>query len=148
MKIVLKKKYIEYIIMVILVVIAIFSKNILAYVTGSSVPLAVVEGYSMCPTLRKGDLVISYKPSPQDIHVGDVIIYKNPRGMLVIHRVIYVREDHGRYYYRTKGDNNPIPDPGWIPYERVEGKVITVGNGIVFKIPYFGYLSLWFHGIR
>ena len=146
MKVSLHKKYIEYAIIIVLILFAIFSRNILAYLTGSNVPLAVVEGYSMWPTLRQGDLIIAYKPSPEDIHVGDIIIYKDYRGTLIIHRVIKVLNKGNKYYYVTKGDNNPYRDPMDVPYERVEGKVITINN-IVIKIPYLGYLSLWSHGM-
>ena len=146
MKVSLHKKYIEYAIIIVLILFAIFSRNILAYLTGSNVPLAVVEGYSMWPTLRQGDLIIAYKPSPEDIHVGDIIIYKDYRGTLIIHRVIEVLKRGNKYYYVTKGDNNPYRDPMDVPYERVEGKVITINN-IVIKIPYLGYLSLWSHGM-
>ena len=147
MKVSLHKKYIEYAIIIVLILFAIFSRNILAYLTGSNVPLAVVEGYSMWPTLRQGDLIIAYKPSPEDIHVGDIIIYKDYRGTLIIHRVIKVLNKGNKYYYVTKGDNNPYRDPMDVPYERVEGKVITINNNIVIKIPYLGYLSLWSHGM-
>lgn len=146
MRVFLRKKYTEYIIIILLFILAIFSRNILSYFTGSNVPLAVVEGYSMWPTLRQGDLVIAYKPLPNDIHVGDIIIYKDYRGTLIIHRVIEVFKKGDKYYYITKGDNNLYRDPIDVPYERVEGKVITINN-IVIKVPYLGYLSLWSHGL-
>ncbi len=146
MKIPLHKKYIEYSVIIVLILFAIFSRNVLAFLTGSNVPLAVVEGYSMWPTLRQGDLVIAYKPPPEDIHVGDIIIYKDYRGTLIIHRVIEVLKRGNKYYYVTKGDNNPYRDPMDVPYELVEGKVVTINN-IAFKIPYLGYLSLWSHGM-
>ncbi len=132
-------------------VLSIFSKPILAVVTGSQAPIAVVDGYSMFPILRMGDIVFSYKCPPQDIHVGDIIIYRGIDGKLIIHRVIKVIVRDGEYYYVTKGDNNPIEDyfeftgPG-VPYQRVVGKVFDI-NGAVFKIPYLGYVSIWFHNI-
>ncbi len=138
-------KLVEIIVLVIAVVFAIFSRQILSIVTGSSVPLAVVDGYSMCPTLREGDLVISYNVSPEDIRVGDIIIYESYKKELIIHRVVGVSVVNGKYYYVTKGDNNREPDPFKVPYEKVRGKVLEVSNGSVFKIPYLGYLSLWIH---
>ncbi len=141
-----KGKIIEYTAFIVVVLFAIFSRHILYLITGSTVPLAVVEGYSMSPILRNGDLVISYKPPPEDIKEGDIVIYKSITGTLVIHRVIKVIKDSGKYYYITKGDNNMFPDPGRIPYSRVEGKVLAIG-GSVFKIPYLGYLSLWYHKV-
>ncbi len=146
-----KKNLIRIILFIIVIIIGFNMKNILVFVTGSSTPIAVVHGYSMYPLLREGDLVFAYKPKPQDIRVGDIIIYKGVRGNLVIHRVIGIRKYHGEYYYITMGDNNPGPDiiefTGniGIPYERVEGVVFSIDN-TTFKIPYLGYLSLWYHG--
>jgi signal peptidase len=138
-------------ILVSIVIVGLEARYILSAVTGSSTPIAVVEGYSMFPLLREGDLVFAYKPQPSQIHVGDIVIYRDLRGILVIHRVVRVKIVDGKYYYVTKGDNNEVPDyyefagkPG-IPYSRIEGKVWEV-NGMVFKLPYIGYLSIWYHG--
>ncbi len=145
-----KLEIIKILVIISFLLIALNIKTILSYTTGSDTPIAVVKGYSMFPLLREGDIVFAYKPAPSDIHVGDIIIYKSIDGKLIIHRVIKVVIEDNRYYYITKGDNNPIPDypefrgPG-IPYERVEGVVIKINNA-TFKIPYLGYLSLWFHG--
>ncbi len=146
-----KAEIIKDAIIITVLVLSIFSKPILEVVTGSQAPIAVVDGYSMFPVLRMGDIVFSYKCPPQDIHVGDIIIYRGIDGKLIIHRVIKVIIRDGEYYYVTKGDNNPIEDyfeftgPG-VPYSRVVGKVFDI-NGAVFKIPYLGYVSIWFHNI-
>lgn len=136
--------------LIALLVLAVNARIILVYVTGVNVPMAVVDGYSMCPSLREGDLVLGVKP--EHVEKGDIIIYRSLHGdKLIIHRVIRVIVVDGRRYYVTKGDNNPIPDyaefggsPG-IPEDRVEAKVLEI-NGAAFKIPYIGYLSLWYHG--
>ncbi len=143
------KELLKYIILVGFILFAIFSRPILTSITGSTTPLAVVEGYSMFPVLREGDLVFAYRPPPSDIHVGDIIIYRALTGQLIIHRVIKVIVYNGEYYYVTKGDNNFAPDLGQfrgpgISYDRVEGKIVIL-NGYVFKIPYLGYLSIWYH---
>ncbi len=149
------EKYREYVkaaALLILLLVALNARTILVAVTGVSVPMAVVDGYSMCPSLREGDLVIGVKPS--HIEPGDVIIYRSRTGdKLIIHRVIRVVTVNGKHYYVTKGDNNPAPDymefAGnlGVPEDRVEAKVLRV-NGAVVKIPYIGYLSLWYHGSR
>ncbi len=135
-----------------LFIIALESRVILAAVTGSNTPVAVVEGYSMFPLLRQGDLVFAYRPPPKDIHVGDIVIYRGRGGELIIHRVVAVKVRDGIYYYVTRGDNNRGPDlfefqgmPG-VPYSRIEGKVWNPG-GMIFKLPYIGYLSIWFHSL-
>ena len=83
---------------------------ILAKLQVDSAPFAVVKGNSMLPLLREGDLVILVHASPQDIEVGDIIVYKVSRGgsMYIIHRVIDVKVIGNKYYYRTAGDNNKL----------------------------------------
>ena len=111
--------------------------------------IAVVEGHSMEPTLNTGDIVfITPVSDPRDIQVNDVIIFKRPSGELIIHRVISIEVANGEYYYMTKGDNNPVPDtpnrvgePG-IGFRYVVGKVLSIGNGVVIKIPYLGIIPL------
>ncbi|ADI32280.1 signal peptidase I [Staphylothermus hellenicus] len=145
-----KVEIIKYVLLILVIILALNTKTILYSVTGSTTPIAVVKGYSMFPILREGDIVFAYRPSPNEIRVGDIIIYKGLNGELIIHRVIKVIINGNKYYYVTKGDNNPFPDypefrgPG-IPYERVEGVVLEI-NGSIFKIQYLGYLSIWFHG--
>ncbi|MEM1639222.1 MAG: signal peptidase I [Desulfurococcaceae archaeon] len=109
--------------------------------------VAVVKGKSMLPLLREGDIVFITRVKPSEINIGDVVVYKTPMGTLIIHRVIGIVVENNKYYYVTKGDNNPAPDFLYfvngkgIPYERIVGKVIEL-NGVIFKIPYLGNLAL------
>jgi signal peptidase len=103
--------------------------------------------------MREGDLVFAYRPAPNEIRVGDVVIYR-VYNKLIIHRVIDVRVKNGEYYYVTQGDNNPIPDymyfdvvdgvPVGVSYGRIVGVVLSV-EGHTFKVPYLGYLAIWYH---
>ncbi len=123
---------------IFILVISFLVLNLLGIVT-----LAVVEGKSMEPTLQTGDLVLVIRVSPEDIHVGDIIVYKKPDGTFIIHRVIKVKHVDDQFYYVTQGDNNPIPDGPGVPYRDVIGKVVSV-NDAPIKIPVIGYLSLMF----
>lgn len=127
---------------------------------------AVVEGQSMEPTLHTGDLVLLLPKKPEDIQVGDVIVYRRYGGY-VIHRVVYVYQgDNGEYCYVTWGDNrvtNKFPDFGdpsvcptvhfrdpytgseaassGVPYSSVVGVAVSF-NGYIVKIPYIGSITL------
>jgi len=109
----------------------------------NSIIVAFVEGISMEPLFRAGDLVILQKPN--DLKIGDVIVYKKNDGTLVIHRIIDVAYCQNGVFYIVLGDNNPIPDfvdegrtcktsSGTAPRiygvreDRVVGKVVTVYN--------------------
>lgn len=120
----------------------------------STTPLIVVEGASMLPTLYTGDIVIVYKPSPEDIKTGDIIVYKSS-DRLVIHRVIEVVKCGNDYCYITKGDNNPIADnimglqpSHGVSYDNVIGVVIGIRFGNMsapLRIPYLGLLTIIIH---
>ncbi len=160
-----KGKVLEYVGIIIAILVIVVLNLFTPYITGAEAPMAVVSGTSMLPLFREGDIVLLYKPPPNEIRVGDVVVYKRCGGGYIIHRVIDVVRIDNRYYYRTKGDNNPYDDsrlrqfyeyspikicsdirtPG-IPYERIVGVAVEV-NGFTFKIPYLGYLSLMFTGI-
>uniref|UniRef100_A0A7J3Y060 Signal peptidase I n=1 Tax=Thermogladius calderae TaxID=1200300 RepID=A0A7J3Y060_9CREN len=138
------------VLLVLLLALLLVSLKQVAY---SQPTLAVVEGSSMYPLLREGDLVFAYRPPPAHIRVGDIIIYR-VFNKLIIHRVIDVKIVNGDYYYVTQGDNNPIPDfiyfdvvngePVGVSYNRVIGVVFSV-DGSTLKIPYIGYLAIWYH---
>lgn len=119
--------------------------------------MAIVEGRSMEPLFHTGDVVFLEKKSPDEIRVGDIVVYKTLGGKYIIHRVIEVYEAAGTTCYIVKGDNNPIADPGLppcpyrnggsrgIPYEAIIG-VVAAPGGVPFKIPYLGGLTLILRG--
>jgi signal peptidase len=77
---------------------------------GGSSSLVIVQGDSMSPTYRSGDLLTTrtephYEP-------GDVVVYRIPRGQagggdLVVHRLVAVEADGTLV---TRGDNRAFPD--------------------------------------
>ena len=82
--------------------------------------------------LNMGDLLLVWKKKPEEIKVGDVIVFKM-QDYLIIHRVIKIDVVDGEYYYTTKGDHNPgsIASEINITYDRVKG---VAGN----RIPFLG----------
>lgn len=105
----------------------------LAVAFGTPVPIVSVASDSMIPRLHKGDLVIAIKP--ENIKVGDIIIYEANCPALphedIIHRIVEI--NNGTYI--TKGDNNPIRDPCPVSPDEVKGKVL-------FAIPLLGWPRL------
>ncbi len=69
---------------------------------GLSVKL-IAKGTSMYPMIHSGDILILQKAEPQ---IGDVILFKNTIGMLLIHRCLWINQNG----YYTKGDNLLIFD--------------------------------------
>jgi len=92
---------------------------------------AVVEGSSMEPDLRRGDLVVVRAGSAPE--VGDVVLYRDPElRVRVLHRVI--GRDGGRLV--LKGDAN-----GFVDDARPRSDGVT--GSLWFSVPRAGSALLW-----
>jgi len=76
-------------------------------------PFMPVFGTSMEPELHAGNLIIIKDKNPEDVKVGDIIVYNVPSAIqdfynyppVVAHRVIEVRDTQYGTAWRTRGDN-------------------------------------------
>ncbi len=115
----------------------------------------VVVSGSMEPVFYRGDIVIiDTNPDVNNLQVGDIIVYKATWfNQPVIHRVIQKGTDqNGNFAYKTKGDNNPSPDPALVYPPQVISKVVNYpwSNGpgqAPVVIPKIGYITLWIRGL-
>ena len=87
----------------------------------------VITG-SMIPVYEIGDIIIVKEVPPEEIKVGDDIVYEGEKGSYknktITHRVILIDEkDDGNYKIITKGVANTAQDPE-INQSQVLGKVI------------------------
>lgn len=131
----MKREVIKYLI-AILVVVAFF--EVLKVASGTDVPLAIVEGTSMLPTLHDGDVVMLVGAKPSDLKVGDIIVYKYG-SKFIIHKIIHVEVKDGKYFFITQGENNRVPDPYPVSEDQVVGRVVCVlipRVGIVLQEPF------------
>ncbi len=96
----------------------------------------LVSGVSMSPALMAGDVVVTRDVPPEDIEVGDIIRFRH-HDSYIIHRVVDIEKESGRYYFITQGDANNVQDPP-ILEGQLEGKVILT-------VPKIGWLSI---GVR
>ena len=107
---------------------------------GTSSPLVVVTSNSMYPSLERGHLLVLQSYQPEDIQVGNIIVYNadwHPDAPIV-HRVVEIVEVGDEYHYYTKGDANADRDPYYRTYDDIVGVV-------VLAIPYVGYITLILH---
>ena len=137
-----RRKRLIGIIEVIFVISTIFGGLVAAKVVfNTPTPFAVVQGTSMLPTLREGDIIIIQGVEPENIAVGEIIAFKPPSEFqkvlspLIFHRVTDKIIENGKLYFRTKGDNTP-PDAYNVPFTNVVG--IYRGG-----IPYIGSIFLF-----
>jgi len=119
---------------------------ILPVLLNTSTPIAYISSGSMEPTYYTGDLVIIKGFDGKDIEVGDVIVFQPPGyNELILHRVVAKKYDNGIYYFLTKGDNprtNKYIDRwGWVPENRIKGKVIG-------RIPALGYVFMFLSSLE
>lgn len=96
----------------------------------------VITG-SMIPVYDIGDIIIVKEVDPEEIKVGDDIVYKGEKGSYknktITHRVIFINEkEDGNYQIVTKGVANTAQDPE-INQTQVLGKVI-------FDVPILSYI--------
>ncbi len=119
----------------ILLLVALLLVNaLIPFFTGSKMPLIVLSG-SMVPVMLPGDMVISRSVDPNELQVGDVIVFHPPGSepdTLVTHRIISLKEGKERLF-QTKGDANNVQDDFKLPVSNVVGE-------LTFVIPFAGYL--------
>ncbi|MFA4663336.1 signal peptidase I [Pyrococcus kukulkanii] len=111
-------------------------------------PLVVVVSGSMEPVFYRGDVVVLKGVKPDEIKVGDVVVYRSLVAKYpIIHRVreIKMEEVNGRpeLCFVTWGDHNVVPDLYFtpngvldcVPQEAIEAKALLV-------IPKVGIISI------
>ena len=88
--------------------------------------LFLVQGESMIPTLRPGDLIVA--GNTQKLKRGDIVLFLHSRyHRIVIHRIDAVTGD----YCTTRGDHNPPGIQECVPLDHIIGKM-------VLRIPWIG----------
>lgn len=95
-------------------------------------PYAIVSG-SMEPFYSVGSLVFSRSAEPEDIQVGDCIVFRS-NGKTGVHRVVEI--DWEAKTFTTKGDANVTADPP-IPFASL------IGCTSAFALPWLGYISIF-----
>ena len=93
---------------------------------GDAPPVRIpVHGNSMFPLIRMDRDYVTIQPLTDAPGIGDIVLFHDPkRERYVVHRVWDIRD--GRFL--TWGDNCLGPD-GWLPQERIWGKIILVERG-------------------
>lgn len=153
--------FVELLIALFIIKLIIFP--LLSLITGTTLPLVIVESCSMHHSqslesimenkiystynlsysnssnwilkngFNKGDIILVI--SAKNINIGDVLIFNAGQTNPIIHRIIYLDNISAT----TKGDNNV----GFLPFERGIPKENFIGKA-VFRIPAMGWIKLIF----
>ncbi len=120
---------------IILLIAVILLNALIPFFTGSQMPLIVLSG-SMAPMMLPGDMMIAKSVDPNELQVGDVIVFHPPGSddpnTLITHRIISLEEEKERMF-QTKGDANNAQDDFKVPASNIVGKQS-------FVISFAGYL--------
>lgn len=100
-------------------------------------------GFQSKNGFNKGDIMVLKGKKPENIMVGDIIVFWSARKDPIIHRVVRKWQENGIYHFQTKGDNNPNSISNPVLDETNIGQGLIVGNS-VFRIPFLGYIKIWF----
>jgi len=80
---------------------------------------------------------------PQNLKVGDIIVFQSKRPDPIIHRIIGTRYENDKYYFTTKGDHNLISIMDNTLDEKNISEDIIIGKAL-FRVPLLGYVKIWF----
>lgn len=139
MKIISSAIFVVLVLLIILIVFYIVRVNFLASndkLGEVKINFYTILTQSMYPTIKAGDVVITYKEDNNKYNDGDVITFVSQQngGITITHRVDEVYNVNDSYSYKTKGDNNNAPDNEITSGDNVLGKVVV-------KIPKVGYIQ-------
>jgi signal peptidase len=126
-----------------------------------SVPLPIVKklisssgtiiipsnGFSMYPVIRPQDECHFIQTIEQELQIGDIILFGDPDGLLVGHRIVRITGIQSKRIYTCKGDTNLYPDQP-ISYDQIVGKLLCIErkskSAVSGKIdPSSRRMSLW-----
>ncbi len=127
-------RVVSYVIIGLMVAILLFNgiSAVKRVTTDEQMPLvlgfgsAVVLTGSMKPNINPDDMVIVHRQ--ESYEYWDVVAYEG-NSIPVTHRIIEVKTEDGKSYYKTQGDANNTDD-GFIPEDVIIGKVIIVLPGV------------------
>ncbi|HTY43665.1 MAG TPA: signal peptidase I [Patescibacteria group bacterium] len=90
--------------------------------------------------LNKGDILFTVGVKPENLRVGDVIIFNADQQNPIIHRIIKIQKTGDQYIFSTIGDNNNAQ----LPFETSINQNQIVGKPIAKIAPYLGWVKLIF----
>jgi signal peptidase I len=92
---------------------------------------------------NKGDVIILVGAKPENLEIGDVLVYQSSKPQPIIHRIVRKYEEDGRIYFQTKGDHNKASIATNGLNEMKIGEDLIAGKGVL-RIPYLGWVKILF----
>jgi len=86
-----------------------------------------MQGNSMYPNLRDGDMGVVQKCRTKDLRIGDIVVFRHNQNF-VAHRLIRILQKDGKTFYIAQGDKNRKPDSPFAE-ENISGKITSFKRG-------------------
>ncbi len=90
----------------------------------------------------KGDIILLWRAHAENLEVGDVLVFQGDKVAPVIHRIVGIKKEEGKYYYHTKGDHNSESIIGPLGETKISEERL-LGQGVL-RIPYLGWVKILF----
>ncbi len=107
------------------------------YENNTNLSLDDFKKFPMSKGFSKGDIILLLGSDPNDLEVGDIIVFNKGQPYPIIHRLIDINNKGESLIFTTKGDHNSASgsiDKG-ITEDMIIGKA-------VLKIPFIGYVKI------
>jgi len=91
----------------------------------------------------KGDIMVLLGKKAESLDVGDVIVFQSAKPDPIIHRIVKKWEEDGKYYFKTKGDNNKDSIKNSLVDETRIGEDRIIGKAVI-KVPLLGWIKIIF----
>lgn len=100
------------------------------------------EKYPFKNGFNRGDIMFLIGKEPEDLKIGDVLVFQSKKPYPIIHRIIK-KENKGMWVFQTQGDNNEgqIRDDELDETRVLEKQIL---GKAVLRIPWLGYVKIWF----
>ena len=77
---------------------------------------------------------------------GDIIAFRTSDNYVVTHRIVETKDENGKRYFTTKGDNNKSNDMDPVAFDKIEGVYVTkyskLGNFVLFIQKPIGFVVI------
>ena len=99
--------------------------------------------FSLKNGFYKGDIMVLVGRNPESLDVGDVIVFKSNKPDPIIHRIVKKWKENGKYYFKTKGDNNKDSIKNSLIDETKITEEMIIGKAVI-KVPLLGWIKIIF----
>ena len=96
------------------------------------------QGMGFRSGFNKGDIMVLYGTKPEDILVGDIIVFTGYMSEPIIHRVVKVTNYGDKYSFQTKGDHNSVS----YSFEQDISEEQYIGRAVA-RVPWLGYVKIF-----